>query len=120
VQHVEHIEDMSATSRTALGVSNDDIRSVQRDRMELGPISRGMDFLERGQPLFGPYGIADDRRYTVTSTTPDAYDAKAVYLNHMGEIVQGVAWADAIRRDFAAFRKAGLVNPLMTEIESSL
>lgn len=45
---------------------------------------------------------------------------KAIYLNHMGDIVQGVAWADAIRRDFAAFRKAGLVNPLMTEIESSL
>ena len=28
--------------------------------------------------------------------------------------------AGAIRRDFAAFRKAGLVNPLMTEIELSL
>jgi hypothetical protein len=46
--------------------------------------------------------------------------SEAVYLNHIGDIVQGVAWADAIRHDFAAFRTAGLVNPLMAVLELSL
>jgi tetratricopeptide (TPR) repeat protein len=47
-------------------------------------------------------------------------DARALYLAHRGEKTQdddGDIWEDAISKDFAALRKAGLANPLMDEIE---
>ena len=48
-----------------------------------------------------------------------ADEARALYLEHRGQKVDqdGKSWETAIVEDFTEFRKAGLANPLMDEIE---
>jgi hypothetical protein len=62
MQRIEHIEDVPAASRTAIGMSDDDILTAESGRVELGPTSEGMTLRECRQPLIAPHGIADDRR----------------------------------------------------------
>lgn len=50
-----------------------------------------------------------------------ADEARAIYLRYRGQKIpeeNGISWEGAILEDFAAFRKAGLSNPLMDEITS--
>ena len=50
-------------------------------------------------------------------------EARALYLAHRNDIVSSTSnktWSQAVAEDFAEFRKAGLVNPLMDEIEAAL
>jgi TPR repeat protein len=48
-------------------------------------------------------------------------EARALYLSHKDEPVNGNrTWRQAIAADFVEFRKVGLVNPLMEEIEPAL
>ena len=50
-------------------------------------------------------------------------EARALYLSHKDEPVHdndNKTWRQVIAEDFAEFRKVGLVNPLMEEIESAL
>jgi tetratricopeptide (TPR) repeat protein len=44
-------------------------------------------------------------------------EARAVYLGHRGELIDGKSWEAAVLEDFAELRKAGLTHPLMDEIE---
>ena len=46
-------------------------------------------------------------------------EARAIYLTHRGEMADNeVTWEAAILGDFAEFRKKGLTDPLMDEIEA--
>jgi TPR repeat protein/energy-coupling factor transporter ATP-binding protein EcfA2 len=48
-------------------------------------------------------------------------EAKALYLAYRGKLVSdGVSWESVIADDFAGFRKAGLMHPMMAEIEKEL
>ncbi len=49
-------------------------------------------------------------------------EAKALYLTHKGEPVlgQGKLWERVIVEDFAEFRKAGLMYPMMADIDKEL
>ena len=50
-------------------------------------------------------------------------DARALYLAHKGERLSEVdnkPWEQVIAEDFADFRKAGLTNPMMDDIEKRL
>jgi hypothetical protein len=50
-------------------------------------------------------------------------EAKALYLAHKGEPVAGAdnkLWERVIAEDFAQFRKAGLTDPMMADIEKEL
>jgi hypothetical protein len=50
-------------------------------------------------------------------------EAKALYLAHKKESVSGEInklWEQIIAEDFAEFRKAGLTNPMMADIEKEL
>jgi hypothetical protein len=46
-------------------------------------------------------------------------DARTLYLKYRGatNVVDGKSWEASVLADFAEFRKAGLANPLMREIE---
>jgi hypothetical protein len=46
-------------------------------------------------------------------------EARSLYLKYRGkkDVWNGKSWETAILEDFAEFRKAGLTNPLMDEIE---
>jgi tetratricopeptide (TPR) repeat protein len=46
-------------------------------------------------------------------------DAKAIYLSHKGEPLNGKKWEEVIFEDFDKLRKAGIENPLMAEIEAA-
>ena len=46
-------------------------------------------------------------------------EAKAIYLAHKGEPLQGKTWEQVIADDFTKLRKAGIESPLMTEIEAA-
>lgn len=46
-------------------------------------------------------------------------EAKAIYLAHKGEPLQGKTWEQVIADDFAKLRKAGIESPLMAEIEAA-
>jgi hypothetical protein len=45
--------------------------------------------------------------------------ARALYLKYRGQqnVLSDKSWEAVILKDFAEFRKAGLTNPLMDEIE---
>jgi hypothetical protein len=50
-------------------------------------------------------------------------EAKAIYLAHRGEkdgSKDETIWDEDVKADFAEFRKAGMVNPLIDEIEAAL
>ena len=50
-------------------------------------------------------------------------EARALYLSHKDELVHdndNKTWRQVIAEDFAELRKAGLVNPLMEEVEAAL
>ncbi len=48
-------------------------------------------------------------------------EARAIYLARRGQQAQkDQTWEEAVRGDFAEFRKAGLTNPLMDRIEAAL
>jgi TPR repeat protein len=44
-------------------------------------------------------------------------EAKAVYLAHKGEALQGKTWEMVVADDFAKLRAAGITHPLMGDIE---
>ena len=44
-------------------------------------------------------------------------EAKAIYLTHKGESLQGKTWEKVISEDFAKLREAGITHPMMAEIE---
>jgi hypothetical protein len=46
-------------------------------------------------------------------------DAKAIYLAHKGEPLNGKKWEEVIADDFAQLRKAGITSPLMVDIETA-
>jgi hypothetical protein len=46
-------------------------------------------------------------------------EARAIYLERRGQAALGRSWESMVLEDFAAFRKAGLANPLMDEIEKT-
>lgn len=46
-------------------------------------------------------------------------EAKAIYLAHKGEPLNGKKWEEVIADDFGKLRKAGIENPLMGEIEAT-
>lgn len=46
-------------------------------------------------------------------------EARAIYLAHRGEQINGKTWEQQTLADFAELRKAGLTNPLMDEIEKA-
>ena len=46
-------------------------------------------------------------------------EARALYLAHRGQsLADGQSWEEAVKGDFDALRKRGVVNPLMSEIEA--
>jgi hypothetical protein len=49
-------------------------------------------------------------------------EAKALYLAHKGEVIKqyNKLWERLIAEDFADFRKHGLTNPMMADIEKEL
>jgi hypothetical protein len=47
-------------------------------------------------------------------------EAKAVYLAHTGELVQGKTWQNIISEDFTKLREAGITHPMMAEVEKEL
>jgi hypothetical protein len=50
-------------------------------------------------------------------------ESRALYLAHKGEPVLGLGsqrWEDALAEDFAEFRKAGLMPPMLADIEKEL
>jgi TPR repeat protein len=49
-------------------------------------------------------------------------EAKALYLAHKGEVIKqnNWLWEQNVAEDFAEFRKAGLTNPMMADIEKEL
>jgi TPR repeat protein len=47
-------------------------------------------------------------------------EAKAIYLTHKGESLQGKTWEKVISEDFAKLREAGITHPMMAEIERAL
>ena len=49
-----------------------------------------------------------------------AAEAKAIYLAHKGEPLQGKTWEKVISEDFAKLREAGITHPMMAEIERTL
>jgi len=44
-------------------------------------------------------------------------EAKAIYLAHKGEALNGKKWEELIFEDFDKLRKAGITSPLMDEVE---
>ena len=44
-------------------------------------------------------------------------EARALYLKYRGQKIDGKPWETVVLGDFAEFRKAGLTNPLMDEVE---
>jgi hypothetical protein len=46
-------------------------------------------------------------------------EAKAIYLAHKGEPLNGKTWEEVVADDFALLRKAGITHPLMAEIETT-
>jgi hypothetical protein len=61
MQDIQHIENMPAAARTALGMSDDEILAVEVGGVQIGSAGKKMDFRERHKPLLAPHGIADDR-----------------------------------------------------------
>jgi hypothetical protein len=47
-------------------------------------------------------------------------EAKAIYLAHTGELVQGKTWKNVISEDFTKLREAGITRPMMAEVEKEL
>jgi uncharacterized protein YecT (DUF1311 family) len=47
-------------------------------------------------------------------------EAKDIYLAHKGETLNSKKWERVIAEDFALLRKAGITDPIMTEIEAAL
>jgi tetratricopeptide (TPR) repeat protein len=47
-------------------------------------------------------------------------EARAIYLAHKGESLQGKTWERVISEDFAKLRKAGITHPMMAETEDTL
>src|SRR5208337_4900888 len=47
-------------------------------------------------------------------------EARALYLAHKGEPLNGKTWEQVIADDFGLLRKAGLANPLMAAVEADL
>ena len=48
------------------------------------------------------------------------HEASTLYLAHKGKMFRNKPWERAIADDFAELRKAGLADPLMTQIETTL
>jgi predicted Zn-dependent protease len=69
--------------------------------------------------------LPDDREFKINRAhalmfLERAKEAKALYLTHKGKPVSehdARLWEHAIAEDFAEFRKAGLVHPMMADIE---
>jgi len=49
-----------------------------------------------------------------------AAEAKAIYLAHKGEPLQGKTWEKVISEDFGKLRQAGITHPMMAEMEEAL
>jgi TPR repeat protein len=47
-------------------------------------------------------------------------EAKAIYLAHRGETLKNKKWEQVISEDFAQLRQAGITQPMMAEIETTL
>ncbi len=47
-------------------------------------------------------------------------EAKAIYLAHKGEPLQGKTWEKVISEDFGKLHQAGITHPMMAEIETAL
>ena len=79
-------------------------------------------FSERGNSLF-PHDFEIDRmRAHALMFIGRGDEAKALYLAHKGEInkVHNTVWESRIADDFAEFRKAGLMHPMMADVEREL
>jgi tetratricopeptide (TPR) repeat protein len=46
-------------------------------------------------------------------------EARKVYMDYRGKITQGTTWEQSVKDDFAALRKVGIQDALMTEIEAA-
>jgi len=67
-------------------------------------------------------GIESNRAHALMFMGHDK-EAKALYRAHKGKRVSGSGgelWEQVIAKDFADFRKAGLTNPMMADIEREL
>ena len=82
--------------------------------------SKSLDASERATKLSpNDLGPVAKKAHALMFLGRDA-EAKAVYLAHTGELVQGKTWKNAISEDFTKLREAGITHPMMAEVEKDL
>jgi TPR repeat protein len=84
--------------------------------------TKALTVADRAHALFPDnLGIETNRAHALLFTEHDE-EAKALYLAHKGELFEAnkKLWEHAIAEDFADFRKAGLMHPMMADVEKEL
>jgi hypothetical protein len=80
--------------------------------------AEALDAAERSIKL-KPNLVAETNRAHALMMLGRTADAKAIYLAHKGEPLNGKKWEEVVADDFAQLRKAGIESPLMAEIETA-
>jgi hypothetical protein len=76
---------------------------------------------DRAHALFPDNLMIESNRVHAFMFLGHGEEARALYLAHKGEaILADKLWEQAIAEDFAQFRKVGLSNPMMADVEKEL
>ena len=82
-----------------------------------------MTVADHAQALFPDILVIETKRAHALMFLGHDEEAKTLYQAHKGEHVSGAGdklWERVIADDFAAFRKEGLIAPMMADIEKEL
>jgi TPR repeat protein len=100
----------------------EDLRLVSEYALSAKEFTKALTVAERAHTLFpDDVEIETNRAHALMFMGHDE-EAKSLYLAHKGEHVSEAnkVWEQVIAEDFTQFRKAGLTNPMMADIEKEL
>jgi TPR repeat protein len=99
------------------------LESVARNLLQAKQFTNALILADRAHALRPNSAVIDAVRAHALMFMGQNEEAKAFYRAHKGEPVREMnnrLWEQIIAEDFAEFRKAGLTNPMMADIEKEL
>ena len=100
--------------------TRDSLRTVGRVGLFAGEFSQALAASDRVTNLKPEDLAAQVNRAHALMFLERSAEAKAIYLAHKGEQIDGRPWRQVILDDFAEFRAAGITHSMMAEIEAAL
>jgi TPR repeat protein len=113
-------EAFAATSEVAENLASA-LRDVARYALFAREFSKALTAAERAHTLLPDDLAIETNRAHALMFKEREKEAKALYLAYKGKpLWDGQLWEQVIVEDFAEFRRAGLTNPMMADIEKEL